>query len=50
MQVENTGITGAGERILKSVSAGIWGYDNKQNIKPTTTYQVNDALIDRLHK
>ena len=50
MQVENTGITGAGEKILKNVSAGIWGYDNKQNIQPTTTYQVNDALIDRLHK
>lgn len=51
MQVESTNpVYKLGEQVLKKVSAGIWGYDNKQNIQPTTTYQVNDALIERLHK
>ena len=51
MQVESTNpVYKLGERVLKNVSAGIWGYDNQQNIQPTTTYQVNDALIERLHK
>ena len=51
MQVESTNpVYKLGEQVLKKISAGIWGYDNKQNIQPTTTYQVNDALIERLHK
>ena len=50
MQVESTNpIYKLGEQVLKKASAGIWGYDNQQNIQPSTTYMVNDAFIDRLH-
>ncbi len=51
MEVESTNpVYAIGEKALIKVSAGVWGYDNKQNIQPTTTYQVNDAFIERLHK
>ncbi len=49
MPIENSGLAGLGESFLKKASAGIWGYDNQQNIQPSTTYQVNDAFIERLH-
>lgn len=50
MQIEQTSpLAKIGETFLKQASAGIWGYDNQQNIQPSTTYMVNDAFIDRLH-
>lgn len=50
MQIEQTSpLAKIGETFLKQASAGIWGYDNQQNIQPSTTYIVNDAFIDRLH-
>lgn len=49
MPIENSGPAKIGESFLKKASAGIWGYDNQQNIQPSTTYMVNDAFIDRLH-
>lgn len=50
MQIEQTSpLAKIGENFLKQASAGIWGYDNQQNIQPSTTYMVNDAFIDRLH-
>ena len=50
MQIEQTSpLAKIGETLLKQASAGIWGYDNQQNIQPSTTYMVNDAFIDRLH-
>ena len=49
MQIEQTSpLAKIGETFLKQASAGIWGYDNQQNIQPSTTYMV-DAFIDRLH-
>ena len=50
MQIEQTSpLAKLGETFLRQASAGIWGYDNQQNIQPSTTYIVNDAFIDRLH-
>lgn len=50
LQTESTNpVYAFGEQVLIKVSAGVWGYDNKQDIQPTTTYQVNDALIEKLH-
>ncbi len=43
---ENGGI---GENILQAIGVTIYGYQNTAKILPHTTYQVNTALINRLH-
>ena len=40
---------GLGEDILRMIGVTIYGYHNTAKILPHTTYQVNTALIDRLH-
>lgn len=36
--------------ILKQLSLKVYGYDNKADINPFSTYQLNAALIAELHK
>ena len=38
-----------GESILQTIGVTIYGYQNTAKILPHTTYQVNTALINRLH-
>lgn len=40
---------GLGEDILRMIGVTIYGYQNTARILPHTTYQVNTALINRLH-
>ncbi len=40
---------GLGEDILRMIGVTIYGYQNTAKILPHTTYQVNTALINRLH-
>ena len=50
IKIESKSMLGrVGESFLQQANAGIWGYDNTQNIQPTTQYIINDAFIDRLH-
>jgi len=47
--VQSTPDGEAGEKILQSIGVTIYGYTNNAPILPHTTYQINTALIDRLH-
>ena len=47
--VESTPNGEAGEALLQKIGVTIYGYHNDAPILPNTTYQINTALIDRLH-